>query len=164
MTFHVPAKYRVTKPEPGVQLERFTATGNNGAFRFVLKTRVTRQSGIAIPGMPAAKVMVPIDSRSAVWCIASDGTDWERAWPGTTPFEHVSVSIVDEHRCPSWDEMCAVKNTFWDPDDCVIQFHPPKSDYVNYNWKVLHLWRPIGVELPRPPAETVGPVAAGVGS
>lgn len=55
-------------------------------------------------------------------------------------WEHVSVSCED--RCPTWDEMCAVKNIFWEDHECVVQFHPPKSDYINCHPFVLHLWRP----------------------
>lgn len=76
--------------------------------------------------------------------IASDGAGWE----------HVSVSRTD--RCPTWDEMCQVKDLFWDEDDCVIQFHPPRSEYVNNHPYCLHLWRPIGVEIMAPPSILVG--------
>jgi hypothetical protein len=42
------------------------------------------------------------------------------------PWEHVSVSLVDAvSDCPSWSEMCDVKNAFWDASECVVQFHPP---------------------------------------
>ncbi len=76
--------------------------------------------------------------------IASDGDGWE----------HVSVSTPT--RCPTWDEMCRVKALFWDDEDCVLQYHPPKSDYVNFHPFCLHLWRPIGTEILRPPAALVG--------
>ena len=82
--------------------------------------------------------------------IASDGEGWE----------HVSVSRPD--RMPTWAEMCRIKAIFWDADDCVIQYHPPESDYVNHHSRCLHLWRPVGVELPRPPAWMVGDKALGV--
>lgn len=59
--------------------------------------------------------------------IASDGGGWE----------HVSVSRTD--RCPTWKEMCQVKDLFWDDTDCVVQYHPPKSDYVNNHPYCLHL-------------------------
>jgi hypothetical protein len=72
--------------------------------------------------------------------IASDGGGWE----------HVSITL-NVKRCPDWDEMCLIKNLFWSEDDCVIQFHPPKSEYVNVHPFCLHLWRPVGVILPLPP-------------
>ncbi len=84
--------------------------------------------------------------RPAIFCIASDGEGWE----------HVSVSIPGAERCPKWDEMCAVKEMFWDDDDAVIQFHPPRSDYVNTHRYCLHLWRPIGTAIPLPASWLVG--------
>lgn len=68
--------------------------------------------------------------------------------------EHVSVSRQD--RCPTWDEMCQVKAMFWDAEDVVVQFHPRESDYVNNHPNCLHLWRPVGVEMPTPPSLMVG--------
>ena len=76
--------------------------------------------------------------------IAYDGQGWE----------HVSVSL--SHRTPNWREMCFIKDLFWDEEDVVIQYHPKKSEYVNLHNNYLHLWRPIGVELPTPPKELVG--------
>ena len=75
--------------------------------------------------------------------IASDGMGWD----------HVSVSRED--RIPNWSEMCLIKNMFWDPEDCVIQFHPPESRYINNHPYVLHLWRPQNEKLPMPPLECV---------
>lgn len=65
------------------------------------------------------------------YVIASDGLGWE----------HVSVSVVDKNRCPTWEQMCYVKDLFWDPEDIVLQIHPPKSVYVNTPEFTLHLWR-----------------------
>ena len=78
--------------------------------------------------------------------IASDGLGWE----------HVSVSRED--RCPTWAEMNFVKNLFWDDEDCVVQYHPPRSEYVNNHPFCLHLWRPTtaGVPMPLPPSYMVG--------
>ena len=80
----------------------------------------------------------------ALFTIASDGEGWE----------HVSVSTPE--RCPTWNEMCFVKSLFWDNEDCVIQFHPPRSDYVNMHKFCLHLWRPVGSEILTPPSFLVG--------
>jgi hypothetical protein len=57
-------------------------------------------------------------------------------------WEHVSVSLGN--RCPTWDEMCFVKGLFWDDEDVAIQFHPAKSEYVNFHPFALHLWRKEG--------------------
>lgn len=84
-----------------------------------------------------------------VRCIASDGEGWE----------HVSVSIKKPNgitRIPSWDEMCMVKELFWDKEDCIVQFHPPKSQYVNMHPNVLHLWRKQGIKFETPPSILIG--------
>jgi hypothetical protein len=53
--------------------------------------------------------------------------------------------------------MCEVKNIFWDPEDCVVQFHPPESQYVNYHPFTLHLWRKVGSGFETPPGYMIGP-------
>lgn len=64
-------------------------------------------------------------------------------------WDHVSVSFNKE--LPTWDDMCKVKNIFFNDDECVIQYHPPKSDYVNIHPYCLHLWKPQFKEIPMPP-------------
>ena len=85
-----------------------------------------------------------LDKGTRMLAIASDGGGWE----------HVSVSRTD--RCPTWEEMCQVKDMFWSDEDCVVQFHPPKSEYVNYHPDCLHLWRQIGQDQAMPDALMVG--------
>ena len=82
--------------------------------------------------------------RPTIWIIASDGEGWE----------HVSVSTAV--RCPTWEEMCKVKDLFWDPEDTVMQLHPPKSQWINNFPYCLHLWRPTGETIPLPPSIMVG--------
>lgn len=74
------------------------------------------------------------------------------------PWEHVSLRARDYkgERCPTWDEMCFAKDLFWDAEECVIQFHPPKSEYVNNHPFVLHLWKPTAFDLRMPPSIAVG--------
>ena len=82
-------------------------------------------------------------------CIVSDGFD-----PVTpVPWEHVSVHVYEygRARTPTWLEMCLVKDLFWEEEECVIQYHPAKSEYVNCHPHVLHLWRPKDVPIPTPP-------------
>lgn len=69
-------------------------------------------------------------------------------------FEHCSVSLPT--RCPSWEQMCVIKEAFWKDDECCMQLHPPKSNYVNNHPYCLHIWRPINVEIPQPPSVMVG--------
>jgi hypothetical protein len=68
---------------------------------------------------------------------------------GQNGWEHVSVSI--ERRIPNWQEMCFVKEAFWNDDECVMQLHPPKSDYINLHPNCLHLWCPMDELIPMPP-------------
>lgn len=89
--------------------------------------------------------------------IASEGLGWE----------HVSVHATDgagHQWTPSWDEMCHAKNVFWDGEDVVIQYHPRQSEYRNLHVNTLHLWRPVGIDVPTPPPMLVGPVGVQVAS
>lgn len=95
-------------------------------------------------GNNGAFIIPSAPGRFQLTVIASDGAEWE----------HVSVSTPV--RTPTWDEMCFIKSLFWGEEDCVVQFHPPKSEYVNQHQFCLHLWRPIGVSLPMPPSIMVG--------
>jgi len=55
-------------------------------------------------------------------------------------WNHVSVSLA--HRNPSWNEMCFIKDLFFDEEDLCLQFHPKKSEYVNLHKHCLHIWQP----------------------
>lgn len=128
MSFCAPHQYRV-RSGPSSSTD---SDGNNGAFR--------------LPHVPPSSL--------TLFVMASDGAHWEEDGLIGTPWEHVSVST--NVRCPSWVEMCYVKSLFWGEDDVVLQFHPRKSEYVNTHPFCLHLWRPVGIEIPTPPAITVG--------
>ena len=82
--------------------------------------------------------------RSTVIC--STGAGWE----------HVSVSPYQHRVTPSWDDMCAIKDMFWEDDEAVIQIHPPKAEYVNNMRNCLHLWRCAYKEMVLPPSILVG--------
>lgn len=69
-------------------------------------------------------------------------------------WEHVSVST--RRRPPNWQEMCFVKDLFWEAEECVMQLHPPQSQYVNNHAHCLHLWRPKHQTIPQPPSGLVG--------
>jgi len=68
---------------------------------------------------------------------------WEGGW------DHVSVS--GEGRLPTWTEMARVKDLFFYDDECAMQLHPKKVDYIDVNPNVLHIWRPHDAEIPMPP-------------
>lgn len=67
---------------------------------------------------------------SGLRIIVSNGMGWD----------HVSVSRHD--RCPTWDEMEAVKRWFLKPAETAMQLHVPESDHINKHPHCLHLWRP----------------------
>lgn len=74
--------------------------------------------------------------------IASDDEDWE----------HVSVHVqARPNRCPTWAEMCWIKERFWLPTECVMQLHVPDAKHVNVHETTLHLWRPKSADIPLPP-------------
>lgn len=86
--------------------------------------------------------------------IASDGSMGEGQSSG---WEHVSIrarSLNAQNkmyeRVPNWMEMCWLKELFWEDDECVVQFHPPKAAHVNTHPHVLHLWKFIGGVFPMP--------------
>jgi len=83
--------------------------------------------------------------------VASGGDDDDEVSQG---WEHVSIST--RKRVPNWKEMCFVKSLFWEPEECVVQYHPPESEYVNNHQYVLHLWRNKSVAFPMPPSIMVG--------
>lgn len=79
-----------------------------------------------------------------LFVIASDGLGWD----------HVSVSL--RNRPPNWEEMCFIKNMFFDEEETVIQYHPKKSEYVNNHQNCLHLWKNQSIENELPPIGLIG--------
>ena len=47
-------------------------------------------------------------------------------WSFGGGWEHISID--GKHRMPTWDEMCELKDMFFDEDECCVQYHPPKSE------------------------------------
>ena len=78
-------------------------------------------------------------------------------WSYGGGWEHVSID--GKNRTPTWDEMCSIKDMFFSDDECCVQYHPPKSEYVNNIPHCLHIWKPIeqySGTLPVPPSLFVG--------
>jgi hypothetical protein len=103
-------------------------------------------------GDPFGAFIVPpqkAPKRRCLKIIASGGTD-------EIPWEHVSVSIaLNSTSAPTWEEMCFVKDLFWEPEDCTMQLHPPDSRYINHHPGCLHIWRPVNQQIPIPPLVAV---------
>lgn len=107
------------------------------------------------PGDPCGIFIIRYQSDNLA-CIATNGDGEEPLW------EHVSVTVKNRKmvtlpRCATWEQMCFVKNQFWHESEVVIQYHPAKADYISFHLFCLHLWRPVGVELPQPPTHYIGP-------
>jgi hypothetical protein len=84
-----------------------------------------------------------------LWCVAGDMFGWE----------HVSTHVANRVKklfMPTWEEMCWVKDQFWDEEDVAMQLHPAKSQWINNHPMTLHLWRPTQETIPLPPGILVG--------
>lgn len=69
-------------------------------------------------------------------------------------FEHLSVSTTV--KTPSWEQMCKMKDIFWNEDEVCMQLHPAKEDYIDNMKYCLHIWKPINEKIPTPPNLMVG--------
>src|SRR5215472_5603082 len=112
--------------------------------------RVTAGHFASDPGVPFGAFIIMGPCGAELRIIASDGVaaDIGKGW------EHVSVST--ERRPPNWQEMSFVKDLFWHDEETVVQYHPPKSRYVNCHPHCLHLWRHAGHDALLPPMLLVG--------
>jgi hypothetical protein len=127
---------------PNLLVEKFRATKGPLAT-----TRAMGNVGcFYLPGLPTAAGDV-----RPLQVIVSDGLDPSDA----SRWEHVSVKRLHDAEIPSWEEMVYVKDLFWHERETAMQLYPPHAEYVNVHRSVLHLWRPVDVEIPRPPREYV---------
>lgn len=94
------------------------------------------------------RIPSPVD-KATIFVIASSGFGWD----------HVSASR--KNRCPNWPEMEHIKRLFFKDDETAMQLHVPPSDHISIHPNCLHLWRPVGIEIPRPPSWMVGPSEKG---
>lgn len=86
------------------------------------------------PGVPQRKITI-----SASW-----GDGWDH------------VSVAHPNRTPTWEEMCQIKDVFFDVEECVVQYHSPMSEYVNDHPNCLHMWKKQGQDFELPPSIMVG--------
>jgi hypothetical protein len=95
------------------------------------------------PGDPFGAFAIFGPCGAELTVIASDGHGVLEA----EGWEHVSVST--ERRPPNWTEMSFIKDLFFEDNECVVEFHPPRQVYVNVHPHCLHLWKPpYDVKLP----------------
>ncbi|HEX8807767.1 MAG TPA: hypothetical protein VF760_02095 [Xanthobacteraceae bacterium] len=106
------------------------------------------------PGNPFGMFRIPGPiGRELLVCASTGLGQHVHGW------EHVSVS-ASKH-CPTWREMCFIKDLFWAPEEVVMQLHPGQADWVSNHARCLHLWRPTDVLIPLPPPAAVGVQALG---
>jgi hypothetical protein len=102
-----------------------------------------------IPGPDGRELDIAGGNGNGNYLVLTNGLQDRARAPAPTGWEHVSVQA--DSGTPSWDEMCFVKELFWDEDECVVQYHPPLSQYVRANPHRLHLWKPKHETIPMPP-------------
>lgn len=88
-------------------------------------------------------------TRKQYWCKFTSAQGWE----------HICVSCGGNgtsKKVPSYEVMCAVKDIFWDEEECCVEYHPRKSQYVNNNEGCLHIWKCIDRDFPEPDPLLVG--------
>jgi hypothetical protein len=116
------------------------------------------------------KVQGKIDDADGIYLIPHPTTDdyfYNIVFSTGMGWEHLSVSLrkmisrsrrsfSQVQRCPTWPEMCFLKNLFWMPSEATVQFHPAMADYVNNHEFVLHIFKPTSVVLPTPDPIMVG--------
>ena len=132
---------RVDRLDGSMLREMYSREVEDGRF---LKGSMATEPGSPY-GLFRIKLKMKIQSVS-VKVMVGDGMGWD----------HVSVSVVNRPRCPSWEEMSKVRDLFFDPKATVIQIHPSVHDYVNDHPYCLHLWHCQTQQVPTPAPIMVG--------
>ena len=60
-------------------------------------------------------------------------------------WEHVFLDLRHSERCPTYEEMCYLKQYFFRKNEITLQIHPKQSEYVNACQHRLHLWRKVNI-------------------
>lgn len=82
-------------------------------------------------GMEGAFFEFPLEKQGCTLCAGMKANDWE----------HVALDLDNIQRCPTYEEMCTLKEFFFRKDELTLQIHPKQSEYVNECPFRLHLWR-----------------------
>lgn len=97
-----------------------------------INKKVMWKENMDIPGILVKTALIELPTKVRATLVVGFNED---GW------EHVSIELY-ARRLPTWDEMCYVKDIFWDEEEEVVQIHPKKSQYVDVV-EALHLWRPV---------------------
>ncbi len=68
-------------------------------------------------------------------------------------WEHAFLDLELLKRTPTWGEMNILKKFYWENTESVIQIHPKRSEYVNWNEYRLHLWKLHNTDFELPPIQ-----------
>lgn len=99
--------------------------------------------------------------------LASTGLGWDHVsvslWKANYKTKKVMGGTIKNsdgaspvNRCATWEEMCFIKDLFFDPTECAVQYHPPMSEYISNHKYCLHIWKPQTMAMPMPPSVMVG--------
>lgn len=112
---------------------------NNKRLRFLRFLRSKDEQRVNLGG----DTIEPVSNKVLHWKFTRD-----MGW------EHLSVST--KTKCPTWEQMCFMKEQFWNDDEVCYQLHPKKEDYISNHDYCLHIWKPIDCDIPTPPRIMVG--------
>lgn len=107
-------------------------------FRCVDPQMVDHYGGFGGSTEGAFQLPSPVDGQMLV-VVASTGLGWD----------HVSVSR--RNRAPNQRELAFIYQTFFEPGESAMQLFVPDAEHVNIHPNCLHLWRPQGEGIPKPP-------------
>ena len=65
-------------------------------------------------------------------------------------FRHLSVTNAQKKILPSWTVLTRLRDAFFDDSSWVVQYLPPKDQYVDDHPFCLHLWESIDEPMPHP--------------
>ena len=61
------------------------------------------------------------------------------AWSRRPAVDGTTVSVSHSRRCPTWEEMEAVKRMFFKPGETAMQLQVPESDHISHHPYCLHM-------------------------
>jgi hypothetical protein len=80
------------------------------------------------------------DGWNGAFIVPLEGEMWQVIISDQCGWRHLSATNAQKKQLPSWHIMCRLRDAFFPDDAWVVQFHPPKEDYIDIHPYVLHLW------------------------
>lgn len=90
---------------------------------------------LAKTGLYAEKMICPATGRDLTVVRST-----HRYMKDGRPMDLIHISVSLPNRDPNWAEMCFVKEKLLGDEMPAVQFHPPRSEYVNEHEHCLHIW------------------------